>query len=109
MATVEQPHSAAQNGGGNAIAVENPATGDTIAHVPNMGPDEVARLAERARLAQPGWEAIGFDGRAAIMNEVRRWFVRNRERVIQTIVDETGKPPEDALVAEMFLTAEGIK
>src|SRR6476469_409161 len=109
MATVEQQPSAAQNGGGNAIAVENPATGDTIAHVPNMGPEDVAKLAERARRAQPGWEAIGFEGRAAVMADVRRWFVRNRERVIQTIVDETGKPPEDALVAELFLTAESIK
>src|SRR5690349_8418088 len=109
MATVEQQRSADQNGGGNAIAVENPATGETIAHVPNMGADQVAQLAERARRAQPGWEAIGFDGRAAIMDEARRWLVRNRDRVIQTIVDETGKPPEDALVAELFITSDEIK
>jgi acyl-CoA reductase-like NAD-dependent aldehyde dehydrogenase len=109
MATVEQQRSGAHNGGGDAIAVENPATGDTIAHVPNMGADEVAKLVERARLAQPGWEAIGFDGRAAVMNEVRHWFARNRDRVVQTIVDETGKPPEDALVAELFLTADGLR
>src|SRR4051794_39828922 len=109
MATVEQQQSAAQNGGGNAIAVENPATGDTIAHVPNMGADEVARLAERARRAQPGWEALGFDGRAAVMDEFRRWLVRNRDRVIQTIVDETGKAREDALVSEVFIVADAMK
>src|SRR3954462_4224218 len=109
MATVEQQPRAAQNGGGNAIAVENPATGETIAHVPNMGAGEGAQLAERARRAQPGWEAIGFDGRAAVMDGVRRWLVRNRDRVIQTIVDETGKAREDAQVSEIFIVADGIK
>jgi acyl-CoA reductase-like NAD-dependent aldehyde dehydrogenase len=109
MATVEQQHSAAQNGGGNAIAVENPATGETIAHVPNMGADEVARLAERARRAQPGWEAIGFDGRAAVMDSFRGWLIANRDRVIQAIVDETGKAREDAQVSEIFITADMLK
>src|SRR3954464_12991473 len=109
MATVEQQQSAAQNGGGNAIAVENPATGETIAHVPNMGADEVAQLAERARRAQPGWEAIGFDGRAAVMDSFRGWLIANRDRVIQTIVDETGKGREDAQVSEIFITADMLK
>src|SRR4051812_11639335 len=109
MATVEHESAAAQNGGGNAIAVENPATGATIGHVPNMGAAEVARLAERARRAQPGWDAIGFDGRAEVMSEFRRWLVRNRDRVIQTIVDETGKAREDAQVSEVMMVAEGIK
>src|SRR4051812_35974612 len=109
MATVEHESAAAQNGGGNAIAVENPATGATIGHVPNMGAAEVARLAERARRAQPGWDAIGFDGRAAVMSDFRRWLVRNRDRVIQTIVDETGKAREDAQLSEVFITADAIK
>src|SRR3954452_18629879 len=109
MATVERQTQAAHNGHGNAIAVENPATGETIAHVPNRSAAEVAELAARARRAQPGWEAIGFDGRAAVMDGVRRWLVRNRDRVIKTIVAETGKPPEDALVAERFITTDEVK
>src|SRR3954452_9166894 len=109
MATVERQTQAAHNGHGNAIAVENPATGETIAHVPNRSAAEVAELAARARRAQPAWEAMGFDGRAAVMDNVRRWLVRNRDRVIRTIVDETGKPPEDALVAELFITTDEIK
>src|SRR3954454_4243796 len=110
MATVEQ-RAGAQNGAGSGdqIAVENPATGETIAHVPNMSADQVAELAARARRAQPGWQALGFDGRAEVMNELRRWLIRNRDRVIQTIVDETGKAREDAQLSEVFLVAEGIK
>ncbi|MEA2448743.1 MAG: hypothetical protein QOG63_675 [Thermoleophilaceae bacterium] len=111
MATVEHQPGAAQNGAGSGdgIAVENPATGATIAHVPDLSAAAVAELAARARRAQPGWEALGFDGRAAVMNELRRWLVRNRDRVIQTIVDETGKAREDAQLSEVFIVAEAIK
>jgi acyl-CoA reductase-like NAD-dependent aldehyde dehydrogenase len=110
MATVEQQGATTQNGSaGDAIAVENPATGETIAHVPNRSAAEVAELAARARRAQPGWEALGLDGRAEVLLSLRRWIVQNRERIIQTIVDETGKAREDALVAEVMLVAEGLK
>src|SRR3954468_5115401 len=109
MATVEQDSRAAQNGGGAAtIAVENPATGDTIAHVPDLNAQQVADLAQRARTAQPGWEALGFDGRAEVFREMRRWLVQNRERMVQTIVDETGKTREDAQTTEVFLILDSL-
>src|SRR3954453_17839924 len=109
MATVEQDSRAAQNGGGAAtIAVENPATGDTIGHVPDLSAAEVAALAKRARIAQPGWEALGFDGRAEVFREKRRWFVQNRQRVVQTIVAETGKAREDAQTTELFLILDSL-
>src|SRR5215470_13265808 len=41
------------------IAVENPATGEVIAHVPDLTPEQVAELARAARAAQPAWEALG--------------------------------------------------
>jgi acyl-CoA reductase-like NAD-dependent aldehyde dehydrogenase len=111
MSTVEQQPAAAQNGGGAGptIAVENPATGDTIGHVPDLTAQQVAELAARARAAQPGWEAIGYEGRAAVMREMRRWLVQNRDRVVQTIVDETGKAREDAQTTELFIILDALK
>src|SRR5215217_4653532 len=82
------------------IDVENPATGKVIASVPVVPPEEVAALAARARRAQPGWEALGFDGRAAVMKRCQKWISDNSQRVIDTIVSETGKTYEDALTAE---------
>ncbi|MEA2436282.1 MAG: hypothetical protein QOF65_838, partial [Thermoleophilaceae bacterium] len=109
MSTVEQETTAAQNGGGApTIAVENPATGDTIAHVPDLSAPEVAALAKRARTAQPGWEALGFEGRAEVFREMRRWLVQNRQRVVQTIVAETGKTREDAQTTELFLILDSL-
>jgi len=83
------------------IAVENPATGATIGHVPDMGPAEVAELARRGRAAQPAWEALGFDGRARVLRRMQRWIIDNQDRVIATICAETGKTYEDAQIAEL--------
>src|SRR3954465_7164162 len=110
MSTVEQQPATAQNGAGTAtIAVENPATGETIAHVPDLGADQVAEPARKARIAQPGWEALGFDGRAEVFRGMRRWLVQNRERVVQTIVGETGKTREDAQTTELFLILDALQ
>ena len=85
----------------SVIEVENPATGEVIAVVPVTTAGQVAEAAARARRAQPGWEALGFDGRGAILDRCRRWIAANTDRVIETIVSETGKTYEDALIAEI--------
>ena len=53
-------------------------------------------LVARARAAQPAWEALGFEGRGRVLRRMQKWMVDNAERVIQTIVDESGKTYEDA-------------
>src|SRR2546423_2519281 len=109
MSTVEQETTAGKTGGGAPpTAPETPATGDTIAHVPDLSAAEVATLAKHARTAQPGWEALGYQGRAEVFREMRRWFVQNRQRVVQTIVAETGKTREDAQTAELFLILDSL-
>jgi acyl-CoA reductase-like NAD-dependent aldehyde dehydrogenase len=96
------------NGAGRAeiIEVENPATGKVIASVPIVAPEEVAEHVARARRAQPGWDALGFDGRAAVMKRCQKWMSDNADRVIETIQSETGKAYEEALLAEVSY-AEG--
>ncbi len=83
------------------IAVENPATGRIIAHVPNLSPEDVREMAVRGRQAQPGWNALGFDGRARILMRAQKWLIDNKQRVIDTIMSETGKTYEDAMLAEI--------
>ncbi len=85
----------------DSIEVENPATGKVIATIPVVAPEDVAERVARARRAQPGWEALGFEGRAAVMKRCQKWILDNQERVIETIVSETGKAYEEALFAEI--------
>jgi acyl-CoA reductase-like NAD-dependent aldehyde dehydrogenase/choline dehydrogenase-like flavoprotein len=86
---------------GADIPVENPATGQTIATIPDLGAGAVREMVARAREAQPAWEAIGFAGRAEVLLAARRWMVANAERVVTTIVGETGRPVDETQFAEL--------
>ena len=109
MTSVEEQATASQAATGVAdIAIENPATGEVIAHVPDMTAEQVAELARAARAAQPAWEALGFEGRGRVLRRAQKWLVDNVDRVIETIVSETGKVYEDALIAEILYGANAF-
>ena len=99
MATVEQQ---------GEIRVNNPATGELVAEVPRVRAGAVPGLVARARAAQPGWEAMGFDGRVRILRRAQKWTVDNRDRIARTIVSETGKAYDDALLAEVSYAASAF-
>ncbi len=90
---------ATTNGAG--IAVENPATGETLATVPALGRAEVEALAAAAREAQPGWWRAGFEERARVMMAARAWMVANGDRIVETICGETGKTADETMFAEL--------
>src|SRR3954453_11085303 len=104
MATVEQDTAAAPR----RITVENPATGEPVATVPFVEAAEAGGLVARARAAQPGWQALGFDGRARVLRRAQRWVVDHAERIVDTIVSETGKTREDAQMAEVGYAAHAF-
>ncbi|HEX6714360.1 MAG TPA: aldehyde dehydrogenase family protein [Thermoleophilaceae bacterium] len=111
MATLETPGRSVQLNGGDAgaqIPVENPATGQTIGHVPDMDAAAVKHMVEGARAAQPAWAELGFEARAKVFYRARKWLVDNRERVARTIIDETGKTREDAMLAEVLFIADSF-
>src|SRR4051794_21349469 len=97
-----------RHNGRGEIPVENPATGEVIGRVPNRSAEEVAEAVRRARTAQPIWEAMGFEGRARIFRRAQKWFLDNEQRVIDTIVAETGKTADDAMLAEIGFVAAAL-
>jgi acyl-CoA reductase-like NAD-dependent aldehyde dehydrogenase len=110
-ASVEQSPPLASNGalnGGAAngelervISVENPATGQTIGNVPDLDAEAVAELARRGREAQAEWESRGLDARCRVLKRTQKWVMANSERIVQTIISETGKTYEDAVLVEI--------
>jgi acyl-CoA reductase-like NAD-dependent aldehyde dehydrogenase len=110
MASVTGEASAQTNGDAAeaVIVVENPATGETLATVPSLGSADIAEMAERARLAQPGWEALGFEARGRVLLRAQRWMVQNVERVIDVVTSESGKTYEDAQLADYGYTVGAL-
>jgi len=90
------------------IEVVNPATGEVIAHVPDLGADAIVAMAKRGRAAQPGWQALGYEGRARVLLRAQKWVTDNADRIIATIISETGKTHEDAQLAEISYAASAF-
>jgi len=102
---VQEGAAGAAGAAAEQIEVVNPATGAIAGRVGVVAPEDVAAVVARARAVQPAWEAIGFEGRARVLRRAQRWVLDNAERVIETIVSETGKSYEDAQVAEVSYAA----
>jgi acyl-CoA reductase-like NAD-dependent aldehyde dehydrogenase len=90
---------------GAGIPVENPATGAVIRTVPALSADDVRELVARGRSVQPAWQALGFEGRARVLRRAQQWVLDNSDRIVETIVAETGKTHEDAQLAEVAYAA----
>src|SRR5205085_5833644 len=87
---------------------ENPATRETVGHVPDMDSAQVRELVARSRAAQSAWDTLGFEGRARVMYVMRKWMVDNRERIARTVMEDTGKTREDAQLADVFTVADAL-
>ncbi|HTO40636.1 MAG TPA: NAD-dependent succinate-semialdehyde dehydrogenase [Rhizomicrobium sp.] len=74
------------------FAVTNPATGQTIAEMANLGAGDARAAIEAAHLAQPAWAAKTAKERATLL---RTWFeliMAAQEDLAQIMTAEQGKP-----------------
>ena len=81
---------------GATFAVENPARGDVIGHVPNLTRAETARALAAAETAQKAWAARTAKDRAQVL---RRWFdlmMANQTDLATILTAEMGKPLAEA-------------
>jgi succinate-semialdehyde dehydrogenase / glutarate-semialdehyde dehydrogenase len=81
---------------GREFAVNNPATGQTIAMVANMGREETLMAVQSAHEALPKWRSATPRERC---NRLRAWFeliLQNADALAQLMTSEQGKPLAEA-------------
>ncbi|NYI01026.1 NAD-dependent succinate-semialdehyde dehydrogenase [Cupriavidus plantarum] len=81
---------------GETLPVNDPATGEIIAEVPNLGAAETERAIASAEIAQKSWAAKTGKERAIIL---RRWFdlmIANTDDLAYLMTREQGKPLAEA-------------
>lgn len=82
--------------GAKQFPVNNPANGQVVGHVPELGGDETRHAIEAAQRAFPAWSNKTAGERAAIL---RRWFDLMHEHVedlAKLMTAEQGKPLQEA-------------
>ncbi|ODT68638.1 MAG: succinate-semialdehyde dehydrogenase (NADP(+)) [Pelagibacterium sp. SCN 63-23] len=81
---------------GKSIPVTNPATGETIGNVPDLGEEETRRAIEAAEVARRSWAARTAKQRSDLL---RAWFdlmIANRDDLAAILTAEQGKPLAEA-------------
>ncbi|MGY8666038.1 NAD-dependent succinate-semialdehyde dehydrogenase [Bradyrhizobium sp. UFLA05-109] len=78
------------------VPVLNPATGERVASVPNLGADEATQAVRAAQAAFPRWSGLTAKQRAIVL---RKWFdliIENRDDLALLLTAEQGKPLAEA-------------
>jgi len=78
--------------GGKTLAVTNPATGELLGTVPNMGAAETRRAIEAANAAWPAWRSKTAKERSTILRKWAELMVANQEDLAIIMTAEQGKP-----------------
>jgi len=76
--------------------VRNPATGDVIGSVPDMGAAETRRAIEAAAQALPAWSARTAGERAKLLRRLHDEMLAKREDLAVLLTSEGGKPLGEA-------------
>jgi len=81
---------------GATLAVTDPATGDVVGHVPDMGVAETRLAIRAAEAAFPAWRAKLPQERAAILRAWHDGVIANRDDLAAIMTLEQGKPLAEA-------------
>ncbi|MBO6758499.1 MAG: NAD-dependent succinate-semialdehyde dehydrogenase [Roseibium sp.] len=81
---------------GETIDVTDPASGTTIATVPNAGQAETKRAIEAAHEAFPAYAGLTLSERVALMRKLHDAIQDNLEPMAQMLTAEQGKPLAEA-------------
>lgn len=84
----------AEQGGRTEIC--NPATGERLGSVPNMGAAETRRAILAAQAAQPVWRRKAAKERAAILRKWHDLMLQHQEDLARIMTAEQGKPLAEA-------------
>jgi succinate-semialdehyde dehydrogenase/glutarate-semialdehyde dehydrogenase len=95
----------ARTGGAGTFPVENPATGEVIAHVADGNAADATAAVETAQGALPGWRTTPARSRSEALVRAFERMMRDRDDLAELVMAENGKSRADA-IGEITYAAE---
>src|SRR5262245_36253285 len=90
------------------LRLSSPATRETLHEIGVANGDDVRAALERARKAQPAWEALGPEGRVRYLRRALALLVAKQEEFIDVVVRESGKPRSEVLMMDIFAGCDAL-
>ncbi len=86
--------------------LRSPMTLEPIGELTCATAADVQAAMARARAAQPAWGARSVADRAEYVHRLADLLIAQRDRIIETVIRETGKPRAEALIMEVYSTLD---
>jgi succinate-semialdehyde dehydrogenase/glutarate-semialdehyde dehydrogenase len=94
--------------GRRRLRLRSPMNLEPIGDVECATRADVDTAVGRARAAQPAWAALTFEQRADFMYRMADLLIEQQERVMDTVIRETGKPRAEALAMEVYASCDSL-
>ncbi|MBK8031398.1 MAG: aldehyde dehydrogenase family protein [Chloroflexi bacterium] len=95
MAVLEQQ---SLNGQREMITIKNPVTEEELGSIPVMTADDIRAAVDRARAAQPMWQALGVRQRGRLLTRWKNMIWKDQKTCMAIIRRETGKTDANAFI-----------
>uniref|UniRef100_UPI00257AD19D aldehyde dehydrogenase family protein n=1 Tax=Thioclava sp. UBA3469 TaxID=1947693 RepID=UPI00257AD19D len=82
--------------GAKRFAVQDPATGETVAEVADLDVDATRAAIEAAHAAKPDWAALTGKERAGYLRRFHDLMMENQDDLAAILTAEMGKPLSEA-------------
>ncbi len=105
---VDSTTSVQTTGATSDIVVHNPRTGEVIYSFAEPSYAEIAQAFQQARRTFEAIRAMSIRERLNETLKLKRYFLDNKEKIVDRVVQETGKARTDALVSEVFTVLDII-
>jgi acyl-CoA reductase-like NAD-dependent aldehyde dehydrogenase len=96
------------SGGRRQLQLLSPATLEPIGEIGCMTAEEVRAAVAKARQAQPGWAALGFEQRGEYMLKALDVLLERQDEFIAVIEREGPKPRLDVVNMDIFPTCDAL-
>ena len=86
----------------------NPATGELIAAVPTLRPEQVQAVVDDVAEVQPFWAQLSVADRGRYMRRTAQVLIDNLDELTALLTREQGKPRNEAYVMELIPTIDAL-
>ena len=94
--------------GRRRLGIRSPATRESVGEIVVNSQADVELAIAKARDAQVEWARVPIAERARIVRGAIDVLVDNRDEVVKTLIDETGKTHLESLIMEVLPSCDSI-
>ncbi len=98
-------HEQSLNGHREMLTIKNPVTEEELGSVPVLTSDDIRAAVDRARAAQPMWQALGARQRGRLITRWKDMIWKDQKNCMAVIRRETGKTDANAFIEICILDA----